>query len=292
MNTRQIEAFLAVVEEGSFSKAAQRLYTSPTALTQQLNSLEREVGAPLLARNHRGASLTEVGAAFLPYAQSMTDLAHRSIEACRSLTASGTVTIANVREWEVAFLRRDLERFGLANPDVTVEFYDVGTQTYFSLLEQRLIDLFIYPWSKQLRLKELEFQQLGTTRIACVCACDHPLASQDAISFEDLCGETVITDTGVHNYAFDAVLAHLRSQKATVRERSIQPNEPFWADVLLHRQLLLTFAYSDIAPKECRLIPLDWPERIPYGFVYRSNASAATKRFLKFFEAGHERMGF
>ena len=66
MDEKKIQAFLTVVKLGSINKAAERLdYTQP-ALTQMMNSLERDLGCRLLSRGHGGVKLTQEGEALLP----------------------------------------------------------------------------------------------------------------------------------------------------------------------------------------------------------------------------------
>lgn len=61
MYNHQLDTFLKVAEKGSFSKAAEELYISPTAVIKQMNLLESSVGAQLFNRTHRGLSLTKAG---------------------------------------------------------------------------------------------------------------------------------------------------------------------------------------------------------------------------------------
>ena len=69
MNTDRIAYFLAVVREGSFSAAAKNMYVSQTAISQQIASLEKEMGCALFHRLSTGAVLTDQGEQFLPYAE-------------------------------------------------------------------------------------------------------------------------------------------------------------------------------------------------------------------------------
>ena len=61
MYNRQLDTFIQVADHGSFSKAAEVLFISPTAVLKQVNLLENELGFPLFVRTNRGISLTEAG---------------------------------------------------------------------------------------------------------------------------------------------------------------------------------------------------------------------------------------
>lgn len=68
MTIDQIKYFLAIIESGSFSIAAEEMFLSQSALSKQLKGLEDEVGCPLIHRMGKGISLTGAGEVFLPYA--------------------------------------------------------------------------------------------------------------------------------------------------------------------------------------------------------------------------------
>lgn len=65
MYSRQIEVFVQVVEQKSFSKAAEELFISSTAIMKQINSLEDQVDVTLLNRSNKGVSLTPAGKSFM-----------------------------------------------------------------------------------------------------------------------------------------------------------------------------------------------------------------------------------
>src|SRR5919204_4367186 len=83
MNLRRLECFLAVVDEGSFTRAARRLGVSQPSLSQQVRALEAELGGALIERLSRGIRLTAAGKAFLPEARASLRAADRAAGAAR-----------------------------------------------------------------------------------------------------------------------------------------------------------------------------------------------------------------
>src|SRR5260370_1664876 len=65
MNLRQLEYLVAIADEGSFTRAAERLLVAQPSLSQQIKSLERELGGQLLERLPTGVRLTAAGKAFM-----------------------------------------------------------------------------------------------------------------------------------------------------------------------------------------------------------------------------------
>jgi DNA-binding MarR family transcriptional regulator len=85
--------FVAVAEELHFTRAAERLFVTQPALSKQVRTLERQLGAPLFARDRREVRLTPVGTALLPRAQRMLaewDTAREAAEQAKSAQRART----------------------------------------------------------------------------------------------------------------------------------------------------------------------------------------------------------
>ena len=78
MNTFQISCFLAVAEHLNFARAAEQLHVTQPAVTQQIHSLEKELGVSLFARTTRSVRLTQEGRLFLQDARQLFHLATRA----------------------------------------------------------------------------------------------------------------------------------------------------------------------------------------------------------------------
>ena len=85
MELRHLRYFVTVAETQSFTKAAQKLFTTQPSLSQQIKDLEQEVGVALFDRSARQIHLTQEGQAFLGYAQSALEHAHLAIAAARQV---------------------------------------------------------------------------------------------------------------------------------------------------------------------------------------------------------------
>ena len=83
MELRQLEYFVAVAGERSFTRAAQRLHVVQSAVSAAITTLERDLQVVLLERNARRVQLTEAGEALLPEAQAVLDAALAARDASR-----------------------------------------------------------------------------------------------------------------------------------------------------------------------------------------------------------------
>src|SRR5436190_10454416 len=113
VNLRQLEYFVVIAEEGSFTRAAERLLVAQPSLSQQIGALEAELGGALLERLPRGVRLTMAGQNFLPDARaaiSHANRARRSVRMALSLE-SGQLEIATITSAAAGILPSALRRW-------------------------------------------------------------------------------------------------------------------------------------------------------------------------------------
>ena len=103
---RQIAYWLAVVDEGSFTRAASRMHITQPSLSQQIRALEEELGGDLLERLPRSVRLTPAGKAFLPHARIAVSSIERAVRAARGALQlqTGELEISTVRSIAVGLL--------------------------------------------------------------------------------------------------------------------------------------------------------------------------------------------
>jgi DNA-binding transcriptional LysR family regulator len=106
LNLRQLHYFLAVADEGSFTRAAERLLVAQPSLSQQIKSLEKELGGPLLERLPKGVRLTAAGKAFMPEARAAVTHAASARRNARSVLGldSGELEVATVTSVAIGVL--------------------------------------------------------------------------------------------------------------------------------------------------------------------------------------------
>jgi len=143
MELRHLRYFVAVVEIGSFSKAAQVLYVAQPALSLQIQQLENELGARLLARSSRGVTPTAAGKALLPEARSIlrhAGLLARIVGAVDE-RASGVIRIGFVPSSTHTVLPRLITKLRSKLPGVNLIVREMSTAAQCAALLNGNIDL-------------------------------------------------------------------------------------------------------------------------------------------------------
>src|SRR5229473_2994288 len=85
MDLAQLEVFVTVAREGRFSRAAEKLYRTQSAVSQSIHKLEEEIGEPLLDRSSRDGLLTDAGRVLQEYAEKLLNLRSDAQEALTEL---------------------------------------------------------------------------------------------------------------------------------------------------------------------------------------------------------------
>jgi LysR family hca operon transcriptional activator len=192
MELRHLRYFVAVVEEGSLTTAAElRLHTSQPSLSRQIRDLEYQVGAELLTRSVHGVELTAAGKAFLDHARLALAQVDAAVEAARGAAqpARETFAIGFQSGHEMNWLPRAMHvlRDELKNIQVTVSS-DYSPDLAEALFRGRLDVAF-------LRVEptfDLAYEVVDHEPLIVLMPSDHRLTSREAIHPREFVGEIFI----------------------------------------------------------------------------------------------------
>ena len=186
MELHQLRYFVAVAEEGSFSRAAAREHVAQPSLSQQIQKLEFDVGERLFDRLPRSIVLTEAGKHLLDYARrvllEMTN-ARRCLEdlkrnVCGHLTVGGILTIAPF------VLPALIEKFQNRYSNVTLEIFEDATENLALRLEDGTLDLALVSSCNE--SPALQRHSLGNEPLLLLLSREHPLAKRTKVKWSDL----------------------------------------------------------------------------------------------------------
>lgn len=196
MEFRQIRYALAVAKQRSFTKAANRLNISQSAVSEQVRLLEEEVGFPLFARTPRGIEVTDRGRTFLYEAErvvgdllSLSDVARRLKGAI-----SDTLTIGMGSGLAQIFMPRLFPRLNEILPSVRLELRTAPTRSIFNELHEERIDAGLATETDPDRLPAgIVFFRLTTAEFVLIVPPRHPLArSRGAVDIGRIIAEPIV----------------------------------------------------------------------------------------------------
>ena len=194
MNTFQLSCFLAVAEYLNFAQAAQTLHVTHPAVSQQIKSLEKELGAPLFVRTTRSVSLTEEGKAFLPDAQQIVTLSRRATKRFGTGLDKPIemLTIGCYSSACMILLADALEQLRSMRPALHPNLQTIPFRHIYHRLESGDLDAVVgFREAPDTKINAF-FKELSKSSIVCVCARNHALAGVKEICMEDLKKEKLV----------------------------------------------------------------------------------------------------
>ncbi|NUW39530.1 LysR family transcriptional regulator [Nonomuraea rhodomycinica] len=205
MELRQLHYLLAIVEEGSFTRAAARVHVAQPAISQQIAQLERELGERLFDRSGRRIRLTPAGEAFLPHARAAVDAAASGRDAVTALhgVLAGQLMVGTVSSPPSSLLDH-LACFRRRHPGVRLTLRtgapeELTAQVVAGALDAAVIGVLgtrlpAGPAGQRLPAG-LATRDVAEEPLVIVVAPGHPLAAQASMSLSDLRGEPMVTLT-------------------------------------------------------------------------------------------------
>jgi len=177
MELRQLEYFVAVAEEASFTRAASRVHVAQPGVSAQVRRLESELGQQLLDRSGRSVRLTEVGSAVLPFARAALDAVANARLAVDDLAGlvRGQVTVGMVSGCALPALAELLAGFHDRHPGVAIALVEDNSDRLVERLRDGRLDLALIGWAEQTPA-DIDSVVLVDEELVAVVAPGHPLA--------------------------------------------------------------------------------------------------------------------
>lgn len=142
MELRHLRYFVAVVEEQSFTKAADKLCIAQPPLSRQIQNLEEELGLQLLERGSRPVKTTSVGQFFYQYAVKLLSNADQMVSMTKRIASvETTIKIGFVGSLLFGLLPRIIYLYRQAHPNLKIELYEMGTNAQIEALKDGRIDV-------------------------------------------------------------------------------------------------------------------------------------------------------
>lgn len=289
MYNHMLDTFIAVADCGSFTKAAERLYISSTAVMKQINTLESHLELKLVERTSSGVRLTDAGALIYQDAKFMIDYSRKSLAGARATLHAidttfciGTSLLNPAKPFTDLWyqVNKDFPAYKLHL--VPFEDNHEGILTEIGKLGEKF-DFLIGVCDSKAWLSLCNFLPLGSYRKMIAVSREHRLAKKTLIELKDLYGETLMMvtqgDSGVNDFLRNDLEKHHP-------DIQIEDTPPFYDMSVFNRcaetgKVLLTIeCWQDVHPGLVS-IPVDWDYSIPYGLLYSLDAPEDIRKFIR-----------
>ncbi|WP_433338734.1 LysR family transcriptional regulator [Spirillospora sp. CA-294931] len=186
MDLRQLEYFVAVAEEGGFTRAAERVHISQSGVSAQIRRLERELGAELFDRSARAATLTVAGKAALEHARAALAAAGAVGQAVGEVTGliRGRLAVGMVTGCTVTPLFEALAALHRAHPGVELALLEDGSDRLVRDVREGVLDLALVGAAAV--PEGLESLTIVSERLVAAVPGGHPLAGRRRVALRDL----------------------------------------------------------------------------------------------------------
>jgi DNA-binding transcriptional LysR family regulator len=284
-----LRAFIEVIDAGSFSKAAEKLYISSTALMKQMNGLEAQIGVQLLIRTNHGIRATNAGISFYHDAKFLMQYSEKAV----------------VRARQAAQNNPHMVRVGssMLNPcTVLVEVWNTISDTYpqfkmkvvpfddnasswptvYRMLGKDF-DVMVGAYERTNGFDTFQDLKLGEYRFCVAVSREHPLARKERLSVTDLHGERLVMIQPGTSPLIDEIRGYIGTEHPDIQMK----NAPHQYTIEMFNRceesgaILLTLeGWKDVHPSLVT-IPVDWEYTIPYGLLYPLAPSNTVLLFMR-----------
>lgn len=283
-----LDTFITVADCGSFTRAADRLFISSTAVMKQMNALEEHLEMKLFNRTPTGIRLTSAGRIIYQDAKFIMDYSRKSIANARAYMLDydttfcvGTSLLNPAKPFMDLWYRVNSNFSGYKLHLVPFEDNHEGIVSEIRRLGEKF-DFLIGVNDSKTWLSLCNFLPLGTYRKMVAVSREHPLATRKMIHVTDLYGETLMMvprgDSGVNDF--------IRNDLERNHPRiHIEDTSQFYDLSVFNRcaetgNVLLTIeCWQDVHPGLVT-IPVDWDYKIPYGLLYSQDAPEDVLQFV------------
>lgn len=185
------EAFMKVIEKGSFTKAAEELGYTQSAVSQAIHSLEAELSTMLISRSRKGITLTPDGEEYLPFLTNVSNSYRELREKSREMQGleSGNIRIGTFSSVSCHWLPSLMKDFKQIYPSVHFQLKQGEYTSIVQYIKEGSVDFgFVNPEAAG----ELQTVPLKEDKMLAVLPVDHPLADHQTVTLEDLVNEAFI----------------------------------------------------------------------------------------------------
>lgn len=288
MYNPQLETFIRVADAGSFNKAAEEAYITPTAVIKQINLLEDALEVKLFERTHRGLKLTKAGKSLHQDAKYIIQYCRDSVTRAKNAMQEDTniIRIGSSPMTPAQLLMQLWPKIQVYCPDIKFQIipFENTPENAREILGNlgKNIDVVGGIFDEtMLDLRSCAGLELSREPFCCAVSVHHRLAAKDRLQVEDLYGENLM----LMRRDWSRYVDQLRDDIWQNHSRIHIVDFDFYSVDVFNRcengnyVLLSIPGWANVHPL-LKVIPVEWEYSIPYGLLHAPQPSETVKRFL------------
>ncbi len=277
-----LDTFVCVIENGSFSKAAKKLYISAPAVQKQINSLEEKIGVQLFYRKKNGIQLTRAGDFFYYKTLSIMKESEKILSETRLITQSINSThdikIGTSFIFPTHLMANWIQSLPQHNVSNKVKLVPISPfisdfKDIFKLFEDDTINCLCIPKEVEINNPLLDFYYLDDTEICLAVPITNPLAKYNTISFTELENQTLVMMYQGYNKISDKIRHDIQELhiSLTIRDSNISYTPILFNECVQNNYLLLTYDKWANAHPNMKTVYFDKKYYMEYGVLIKKN---------------------
>lgn len=288
MYNPQLETFIRVADAGSFHKAAEESYITPTAVIKQINLLEASLGVKLFDRSHRGLTLTRAGRSVYQDAKYIIQYCRDAVIRAKNAMQEdeNVIRIGSSPMTPAQLLMELWAKINERCPDIKFQIvpFENTPENAREILGNlgKNIDVVGGIFDEtMLDLRGCAGLELSREKFCCAVSVHHRLASKDRLQLSDLYGENLMLMHRGWSHYVDQLRDDLWQNHPQIH---IVDFDFYSMDVFNRCEntndvLLAIHGWANVHPL-LKDIPVEWDHSIPYGLLHAPNPSQTVQRFL------------
>jgi len=284
----QLETFLRVADAGSFSRAAEEAYITPTAVIKQINLLEESLGVKLFDRTHRGLTLTKAGRSLYQDAKYIIQYCRDSVARAKNamLEDTNVIRVGSSPMTPAQLLMQLWSKVNETCPDIKFQIvpFENSLENAREILGNlgRRIDIVGGIFDEtMLALRGCAGLELIRAPFQCAMSVHHRLAVKNRLQLSDLHGENLLLMHRGWSHYVDRLRDDLWQHHPQIQivDFNIYSMDIFNRCESTNDVLLSIPGWASVHPL-LKSIPVEWDYSIPFGILHSSEPSPIVQRFL------------
>ena len=289
MYNPQLDTFIHVADAGSFNRAAEESYITPTAVIKQINLLEASLGVRLFERTHRGLILTKAGKSLYQDTKYIIQYCRDSVTRAKNAMQEDTkvIRIGSSPMTPAQLLMQLWPKIQTHCPDMKFQIipFENTPENAREILGNlgKNIDVVGGIFDEtMLELRRCAGLELSREPFCCAVSIHHRLAEKDRLKPEDLYGENLMLMRRDWSHYVDRLRDDIWQNHSRIHivDFDFYSMEAFNRCENSNDVLLAIPGWASVHPL-LKVIPVDWEHSIPFGLLHAPQPSGIVKQFLE-----------